>query len=750
MFIKRITAFILIIILYLNVLTACKSQKEIYSQIQYTNVYKTLYLEVPDNNYILDRIYTFNDIIYAVWYKVIYKYDELKSEETSNFDYTDYLIYKYSIAGETIEIIQLDLGINEYNFQIIPYTDDTVYVITETCVFNSTYDGTIIWEISFFDAFNVRNIGIIIPYLDIETKYLYILSYDDLLVLTVTGELVHSFKTNDYIDIIGYEYSVQIIKEYDGNIIFKYGDSACAVNINSKEIMEYEMPEVPSVLGRVYGTISYLPNYDNNYDIYYSNYDGFYGYNTNEIEPVMLINWINSDIDFMRENYKILSVITHELVLCVFQENGYKLALLKHVPDDELIRKTIITIASMFSDSSIISAAVKFNKLSDKYRVVIDDYSLYNKSENNLPITDMFNLDIISGVVHDIVYSTKYMPIDSYINKDMFVDLYELLDTDPDTEISSDNILGIIKSAYETNGHLYILPVSYYIMTMFGKPSIVGAKESLTIDEIMEINNNLPNDTSLFTFHTRDDIFLYILQAGANDYIDYKTYTCDFTSDNFIKMIEFVKMLPNTSIANIYDYMSQQEILDIIRNNQSYFYDYRIMNVSTLFTMKYYYGEEGYVIKGFPNNTGNGSIIESVTYLSINSKSNHREGAWEFLKFWLSDEMQSYNSYNLPVTNSALQYIVNKYMNMYWYVVNNELELSIETLPKYEEYHFEEDDVVKIFNYFNSINVTPKYNDTVINIIQEEITQFFADAITAEQCAGYIQNRVQLYLNEQK
>ena len=59
-------------------------------------------------------------------------------------------------------------------------------------------------------------------------------------------------------------------------------------------------------------------------------------------------------------------------------------------------------------------------------------------------------------------------------------------------------------------------------------------------------------------------------------------------------------------------------------------------------------------------------------------------------------------------------------------------------------------DADNIFNFLNSIEIRNKSDETIMNIINEEVSIFWAGDITAEQCAGYIQNRVYIYVNEQR
>ena len=55
-----------------------------------------------------------------------------------------------------------------------------------------------------------------------------------------------------------------------------------------------------------------------------------------------------------------------------------------------------------------------------------------------------------------------------------------------------------------------------------------------------------------------------------------------------------------------------------------------------------------------------------------------------------------------------------------------------------------------IMGLINSTTKVSRYDDSVMNIVNEEIEYFFNGERTAEQTAEYIQSRVNLYVNEQR
>jgi|GEM_PF-6373278 hypothetical protein len=719
--IKRVTILILTIIFVLNCFASCKSDstENIIPDIKLTNVYKSQYFDQPEGYQINDTYYL-NDLIYVSYFKA----------ETG-----DNIVYKYNINGEVIDII--DFARDGYN-NIIPSNDGTFYLAESTAIFNISIDGNLIWEFSLTDKYDIQLTGSAKLYVDYDSNYLYVSSGcklgnqsgNILLVFTTTGEAVHLFHLDNY--------TSNIFKTPDGKIVIENNNKYYEVDTKRQAITDYEMP-TDSEYAKDIRNVFYNADFSNEYDMYFTTNTGLYG---NKSNSELLINWINSDIEYNNASWKFVSIINPETILCIYAYN--ELVLLTRIPDDEVVPKTIISIATIGSIQLLQTMAVKFNKQSDHYRVVIEDYSAYTDPDKEIYGDIKFNTDLMSGVVYDMIYFTGAMDTKPYITKDMFVDLYDVFE--PDT-----NLLGMLRSEFEIDGHLYTLPVTYFLTTLLGKESQVGSGENLTVDDLI----SLPTDKVLFSCD-RNDMLNYYLNVGVNDYIDFKNSECNFNDDSFIAMIELLKKLPVKSVSNKFYLMDEYEKIEASRNGDSYFMDFMVLSVYELLTMSYYYGDDNYVIKGFPNESGNGAILDRLNYISIVKNSPNISGSWEFMKFWLSDEAQfSQSLAYLPLTNSALEKTLDSYMNKHYYTNDSGLVFYDEALSDdeialygYEEYYFDTEDSAKIIRFFNNTDVSSTQNNTVTEIIKEELDSYFSDAITIEQCTDYIQNRVSTYLNE--
>ena len=151
---------------------------------------------------------------------------------------------------------------------------------------------------------------------------------------------------------------------------------------------------------------------------------------------------------------------------------------------------------------------------------------------------------------------------------------------------------------------------------------------------------------------------------------------------------------------------------------------------------------------GFPCVNGNGVYIRTDN-LYVNSSSTNQEGVKKFIEFILSDNIQLYsaieyktgNTY-FPVDLNILENAINYYkketdmtclMNNVSYRIGGlteETAMSIQSLIT-EALPYQEDEVL-------------------MNIIEEEMGAYFSGQKTAEEVAAIMDNRLQLYFDEQK
>ena len=156
---------------------------------------------------------------------------------------------------------------------------------------------------------------------------------------------------------------------------------------------------------------------------------------------------------------------------------------------------------------------------------------------------------------------------------------------------------------------------------------------------------------------------------------------------------------------------------------------------------------------GFPTESGQGAYIEYDDAYMISAKSKHKDVAWEFLRYYLTDEYQSDRVYSLPIQKKYfLESAQEATERPYWTDSNGErheyddnilMNGEIITIPPMSQ-----EQVDAAVAMIESITKHPYIDNDILNIINEDMGAFFSGQKSAREVADIIQNRVQLYVDE--
>jgi hypothetical protein len=171
------------------------------------------------------------------------------------------------------------------------------------------------------------------------------------------------------------------------------------------------------------------------------------------------------------------------------------------------------------------------------------------------------------------------------------------------------------------------------------------------------------------------------------------------------------------------------------------------------------YGGEACTFIGCPSDNGNGSYCSIPDGYSIMADSQNIDGAWEFLKYYLFEEDDSFH-FGFPALESKLSDELedNKTLHteenpetgeqenidLYAMFEPNSSELTvIELEPFSDEKAVEYSEFVH-----NAVKNSCADDEGIRNILTEEMTYYFEGERSAEETADIIQNRVSIYISE--
>lgn len=489
------------------------------------------------------------------------------------------------------------------------------------------------------------------------------------------------------------------------------------------------------------------------YDLYLVNSYGVYGFNLGDEDKTQIMSYIDSDMDIYNL-FQIVGINENEF-LALYDGNEEAIGRFTKVPPEEVKEKQLVTLAMAYTDWRVRTAVVKFNKADENYRISIQDYSsLYGTDEDYQAGLTRLNTDIVSGKVPDILLIDDSMPTDSYIGKGLLEDLKPYIEKDSGLDIN--NFMPNIIEAFSVDGKLYSIIDAYSIETIAAKASEAGQERGWTVEEVRKLLDSRPEGTKFLPEVTRDSMLDNCMSMAGSQFIDWKAGTCNFDSDGFIQMLEFLGTFPeeidetdmDDDYWENYDSMWREGRALASMMNLGTFQDYNR-------TEKGIFGEK-ITLAGFPSANEDGSVIRPNIRLAMSSKSKNKEGAWEFLRTFLTDEYQENEvTYCFPISIKRLDELAGQAMEKSFYMDENNnkveyddtyylngVEIPIPPMTKQETEELKE----KLYGFTQIY----KRDETLLNIIKEEAAPYFAGAKTAKDVAGIIQSRVQIYVNENR
>lgn len=489
-------------------------------------------------------------------------------------------------------------------------------------------------------------------------------------------------------------------------------------------------------------------------DIVYTNSNGMYGYSVGDEQPTQIMSYINSDLNTNSLNRVIILDETHFIGFYYDRtDNTNKGAFFTKRNPEDIPDKQVLVLAGSYIPYQLKIRVVNYNKSSDRYRIVVKEYDSYNTMEDYTASYTQLNNDIISGNMPDILVADTMLPIDNYISKGLIADVGELIANDE--ELSQVEYLQNVFDAYSIDEKLYYIVPSFYVQTFVAKTAMVGDRESWTMQEFQEFVKTLPEGTAAISELTRDWFMSMVMQYCGNEFIDVSTGKCTFDSAEFISILEYAKTLPTELGEDYYneDYWMNYESQyreDRAVLMQTHIASMRDMNM----TMNGYFGEDVNFI-GFPTATGNGSIVMGSEAYVLSSKSKNLEGAWDFMRYYLSTEYQEELEWGFPVVKSVFDEKAKEALGRpYWIDENGEkveydnyFTINGESVPLDP---LNQEQLDQLIDVVTSANKRYYYNTDIQNIITEEAAAFFEGQKTAQEVVQIIQSRAQIFVDENR
>ena len=507
------------------------------------------------------------------------------------------------------------------------------------------------------------------------------------------------------------------------------------------------------------------------YDFYYTNGVNFFGYKIETGESEKLFNWINCDVD--NSNISGYLVMDDGKVIAVSSEwdDNYEhmnntLITMEKVPSSTLPQKEVLTLAVQYLDWEARRQIINFNRKHDSVRIEVQDYSEYNTEDDYEAGLTKLRTEMLAGNCPDIIFLNG-LPAKQLAAKGLLADLYPLIDADP--ELSREDFFPTVLAAMENNGKLYSTCSSFEIISAVGASRVVGSEPGWTYADLMAALQEMPEGCTVFsTGETRYDILQLCMMLDMDHFVDWNTGKVSFDSQEFIDLLNFAKNFPADFDWENYEWSEEDNDDFRIREGRQLLmygdlYDFTsISQYESIFG-----GLDAFTFIGFPTSEGVGSMIRTESGYGISEKCQNKEAAWEFVRTFMTEEYQENNAWNFPSNIHSYEKKRAEAMNpTYVKDENGNIMLDPETGEKLmeqkggywdnatQEYvptsFYTEEEIDKIESVIKNTDRVYAVDESINEIVREQVEAFFAGQRSAEDVAKLIQSKAMIYVNEQR
>lgn len=443
--------------------------------------------------------------------------------------------------------------------------------------------------------------------------------------------------------------------------------------------------------------------------------EGLWSLDTASGESEKLLSWADLCVDAISADGFCRSAAGD-----VFLANGFYGVLYRISAYDGPPLKEITAACLNGGYSFVTQAIARFNSASTEYYV---RYQSYGGTEQDRLVTELN-----SGRGPDILIQDSTTNFESVemmktnelnIRRTLLADLLPLIDADP--ELSREDFLPGLLEGMTEGGGLYRLAPCFDFNSVTAPETLTKTLDGWDMETLTALGGALPENTVLFSDWKRE-FFMETLCAFASvAYVDYDTMSCRFDDPSFSAWLE---------LAGSQTFLS--ELPEGLADSAHSLLTTGAIRPSTL--AMYTGSGENYEYLGFPGPEGPLPYLTcNVCSFSILKDSKNQEGAWSFLRQFLTPELQSSISgvgFGLPVMEASF---------------DSYMEASLENS---RERGLTQQDIDR-FKAAVENNLGMARGTLVSSMIKEEAGKYFAGQQSLEKTVELLQSKVRLYLAEQ-
>ncbi len=402
-----------------------------------------------------------------------------------------------------------------------------------------------------------------------------------------------------------------------------------------------------------------------------------------------------------------------------------------------------ISISAMSEQEFITAAANQFMTKYPKVKVIINTYRGISRDSGANPpdeystenYRNVLNTKIMTGKAEDVIF-TSNLPVKKYTDMGVFEDLSHFLSYSK--EINAENyFMNVLEAPRDSKGKIYVLPymASFQVIgfnrTLVSetKSELDSSMKTISFEKAAAFAQQLVNGTSKKNVYISQGdgayYFSYLLKENLNKFVDMERKEARINTEQFINLLRQTKDLMDKG------YFAAKNSIDLY--NMEYYFAFSLQpDLQGAFNSLDSGSADCYVL---PLSDTNGKVYTNPNYtLGINSASKNKALAWEFVKFLLSDEMQSAPCfYGLCVNKKGFEASIERNFKLYNNTKKNMSEAAYKKLLE---------------GWVMQINSYSTLDPVIEDFFAEESGKFFEKKQSAEETARVLQAKINKYFNE--
>ncbi|MDE6063720.1 MAG: extracellular solute-binding protein [Lachnospiraceae bacterium] len=358
----------------------------------------------------------------------------------------------------------------------------------------------------------------------------------------------------------------------------------------------------------------------------------------------------------------------------------------------------------------------QFNKENEKYYVVLEEGG---DSERT-------SMEIATGKGPDMISPSAVQSISSLAEKGALENLEPYFQA---SGLSVDNYFPSAVSNLGMETGIYAVGSRMYFDIFYIREDFVEDAQNTNLEEILD-NMEVYEDNAVLssTFGYRPSTVLWFFLHMSDDLfgmVDWENKTCDFSGEFWEQLLRVSGRYGVTERNK-----GDEEIASMFMSVRS-LYDFAQMESEA--------HSRGMVAVGYPSEEGMVSRISAET-IAINASSQNKEGAWAFIEYLLSEEVQRQIAENaFPVDKKIFQEAVDN--------VDKEKVYGYDRYTAVEIYITDES-IADCLAWIERGKIAPTHADYILGIVEEESEFYFMGDKSIAEISDTIENRVRLYLME--